>query len=153
MKNNWTSFRPRPRAGYTALIAAVVTALAVFCRRVNGDDGIALALGLSAILIGTVAYIMLRVEMRRSQRDLLLGSPRHERLSNRGRRVAWIGAATVLGSFMWLGAMIVFFGASPKHMLFFRVWLVIFSIGFVLLWFPIIRKLMIMLGLNSPDDS
>ncbi len=145
-------FTPSRRVSYIALLAVVIAPIAIVYRRFEGNDSIALAVGLLAIVLGIVTIALFYAEYRQQYQKILQGSVRHGRLARRGRIIAAAGVVVVLGSFAWLAAVIAILGASPHHLMFFQIWLILFLIGCVLLFYPVVIKWAIAFGLIRFDD-
>lgn len=146
-------FKPSRRISYLALLTIALAVLASVYRQSRGDSPVALALGVMAIFAGIVTISLFYVEWRGQFRSVLKGSGRYHRALRRGRVIAILGAILVIGSFAWLAAVVAFLSASPLHMLFFQIWLVIFLVGSGLLFSPTIVKWGIILGIVHPHED
>lgn len=146
-------FKPSRHIPYMALASVVIAILTVIYRKLYGNNTLALVLGLFSIVIGVAAFLAFQFERQRYYGSTVARSQAHTKLVDRGRKIGWLGGCIVVGSFMLLGVMIKFSGAANEHMLFFEVWLVVFLIGFALLWAPVVMKWGILLGIIPPSDD
>jgi peptidoglycan/LPS O-acetylase OafA/YrhL len=138
---------PASRLTICIAIAFVATlAVAIVYRKLEGDNLVALVLGISAISFG-VAFVVLRmVERRRHYRSAVTRSAEIGIWDNRARKTARLGAVVAVGSFAWLFFAIKFLNAE-SHLLFFYIWLVVFLIGAVMLFAPSLLRIAVELNI------
>ncbi len=143
-------FRPSRRVSFFGILAIVAGVIAASYRNFAGDNVLALVLGLIAIGLGLITLSLFYIEQGRYQKKSKTSEP-CKTGARRGRVIAFIGAAFVLGSFVWLGAVIALLGASADHMLLFKIWVVVFLIGCFFLFFSTVMKWAALLGLTRSN--
>jgi len=118
---------------------------------------IATILGVSGILTGMAGVFLLRRNQSRQYVNVVAADKRAGSFSARAQALAKLGWLLTIGSFVWLGGVIYFFGAAEQRVVLLAIWAVVFVVGCILLFAPSIVKWLTLFGLfrdgNRDEDS